>query len=201
MALIPKEPGDIKVAKFKITYAGEHDTKELYKLIHEWLKDHEWQEIQTGNPSDWHEIMYHERVSPSGMTDRWIWWRLEKFSKNRYYKYTINIDFLMLGMSKAQIVHEGRKVKCDNGEINIEIDVKIKLDYKGEWSKHKILTHFRNIFPKRIFKTDLDNHEKELWRETYDLQGAIKKYLHLRGFLAQMEVEPFFISREYAIGK
>ncbi|MEA3430761.1 MAG: hypothetical protein U9R08_05790 [Nanoarchaeota archaeon] len=200
MALLPKNVKGSTVAKFKVTYAGNFNLKELYKLIHEWLKDHYWQEIQMGSVGDKHEIFYHDRTAPSGRKDVWIWWRLERFSGNRYYKYTLNIDYLGLGLAKNQIVHNGRKIKCDDGEINVEVTAKIELDYKNEWSKNKILSSFRNMFPLRIFKADIDSHETELWREAYDLQGWVKKYLHLKGFLAQMEVEPFFVSREYSKG-
>lgn len=200
MALLPIKATPLDVVKFKITYAGDFDLKELYKLIHEWLKDNYWEDIQSGKVGDCHEVFYHDRTSPSGRKDIWIWWRLQRFSGNRYYKYTINVDFLGLGLAKSQIVYKGQKVKCDNGEINVEITAKVHLDYKNEWSKNKLLTSFKNMFPKRIFKADLDSKETELWRESYDLQGTIKKYLHLKGFLAQMEVEPFFVSREYSIG-
>ena len=198
--LLPKKISKIGITKFKVTYAGEFNFKELYKLMHEWLKDNYWQDIQTGSVGEMHEIMYHERVGPSGLKDIWIWWRLEKFPKNRYYKFTLDIDFLILAMGKTQVVSKGRKVKCDNGEVNIDINAQMHLDYKGEWSKNWMLRYFRNAFPERIFKQDIEKHWFEMYREAYDLQGTIKKYLHLKGFLTQMEVEPFFVSREYSIG-
>lgn len=200
-AILPKKPGDLDIGKFKVTYAGEHDTKELYKLIHEWLKDNHWQDVQTGALGDMHEIMYHDRTGPSGRNDVWIWWRLEKPSKNSYYKFEMNVDFLLIGMAKTQIVYEGRKIKCDEGELNIEVTAKIVIDPGKKWENHPILKGLNWWFARRLLKNDFDNKETELWRQAYDLQGAIKKYLHLRGFLAQMKVEPFFPSREYAIGK
>ena len=202
-ALLPRwskiSPRDVG-AKFKVNYKGEFNMKELYKLMHEWLKDFYWQEVQQGKIGDCHEIMYHDRVGPSGLKDVWVWWRMEKIAPNSYYKYTMEIDFLILGMKKTQVVHKGKKVKCDDGEVVIEINARMWLDVKGEWSKNPILRTFRNLFPERIYKKDIEAHEGELWREAYDFQGVIKKYLHLRGFLAQMEVEPFFVSREYSIG-
>jgi len=197
--LLPLKVNKIPITTLKVTYGGDFDLKELYKLVHEWLKDNNWKDVQSGK-DDQHEVLYHERSGASGVRDMWIWWRLQKLSSNSYYKYTLNVDYLVIGMGKNQIVHKGRKVKCDNGELNIDISVTMHLDYKGQWSKNWLLRYFMNVFPQRIFKGDIDNHFMEGYYEAYDLQGTIKKYLHLKGFLAQMEVEPFFESKEYSIG-
>ncbi|MBW3015073.1 hypothetical protein KY330_01500 [Candidatus Woesearchaeota archaeon] len=188
--------GKYQVAKLGVTYNGVFNLKELYKLIHEWLKDADWQDKWDANKEMPHEIMYHERTGISGLKDMWIWWRLKKASPNKYYWYELDINYLVLAVKKTEIVHEGKKVKSDVGEVVIDIIATLMLNQK-EWDKHPILKMFRYWFPERVFKEDLEAHKKELYDEAYKLQGAIKKFLHLKGFLSEMEVEPFTPSLVY----
>lgn len=185
----------VEVPTLKITFAGLFDMKELYKLIHEWLKDGEWRDSE-GSDDLYHEILYHERISISGSKDFWIWWRMKKPSGSNYYYYTLDINFLILGMTTSEVIHNGQKVKAHNGEVNIDITAKMNLDQEF-FDKSIFLRPFKYWFPERIFKKDIESHYDELYREAYNLQGTIKKFLQLKGFLAKMEVEPFSPSLRY----
>ena len=84
-------------------------------------------------------------------------------------------------------MHEGQKYKVNWGEIELTFTAWVDLDYKGEWEKSSILKHFDNLFRKRIYHSNINIHKKELREEIYELQGFVKDYLELKGFLSPFE--------------
>lgn len=115
------------VPTLKINFKGLFDMKELYKLIHEWLKDADWTDIEETDDFA-HEVLYHERIGISGLKDLWIWWKMKKASGNKYYSYSMDINFLIIAMGTSEVIYNGQKVKAHDAEVVIEISPKIVLD-------------------------------------------------------------------------
>jgi len=173
----------------RVKHRGFFHMKQLYTMIHEWLVENEY---ATRSDADFPEEYYLFRENQESGDESWIWWRLEKVpTGNTYYRYVLDIDFHLLLMREAQVLHQGKKFKTNWGEVEIKIWAKLEGDYQGKWRKHFLLKHLEELFRKRIFKSSFEMHKNEFYREVYRLQNAIKEYLKLRTYLPEPE-EKFF---------
>jgi hypothetical protein len=190
----------ILASDFRVKFKDVFDMKNFYKMIHDWLIEYDWED-QKGD-KDHFETYYLEKIGAKGEKEHVIWWRLEKIpSKNSYYKYILELLYHTVALKNTEIVVEGKKLKVNKGEIETKIRTYVELDYEGKWSHHPVLNMFKDIFRERIFKADLESHKRELYRESFILQGAMKKYLKLKGFLPEYRLEPFRPAEAYPTHK
>ena len=180
-------------AKFRIKYRDVFHLKQLYKTLYEWLRDKEWKDLNE-EISNHFETLYLERTDIYNNREYWIWWRLYNFpeeSSNSFFRYRMDVDFHCVYIQDIEILHEGKKIQCQKGEVEIKILAFLEYDYAQKWSKHPILTRMKELMIERVMHHDIDNHKKRLYRDAYFFQGAIKKYLLLKGFLPELELESF----------
>src|SRR3989338_303411 len=188
----------ILAAQFRIKHKDIFNMKELYTFMHEWVKEHQWLDIQDDTEGDAHESFYFDKTDLYGNKEMWIWWRMWQFpdgepvdTTNSFYKWRLDIDIHVLHLKETEIMHKGKKVKTDSGEVEIKIWAWIELDYNGDWSKHPILRFLIHVFHLRIYHHELDKHKHELYRLAYNYQNYIKKFLRLRTWLPQYEKDEF----------
>ncbi|MBT4651673.1 hypothetical protein HOC13_04080 [Candidatus Woesearchaeota archaeon] len=184
----------VKVARYRVKFNDVFDMKAFYESLHEWCKEYDWIDEEDG--FDHYETLYLDKTDMNGMKEMWIKWRPSKIpTANSYYKYHLDFDYHVVGMSKKEIIHQGHKKKIDKGEVEIYITAQMELDYTGTWSSHPILKYFNKLFPERIFRKELfEQHKKELYREAYALQRFIKEWLKLKRYLPYEEAKSFFPS-------
>ena len=134
--------------------------------------------------------MYSENVFQKGIhyggKELWVWWRFQKNIEGKYsgyFKCFLDIDFHGAYLQNVEIMHQGKKVKVDDGEVEIFFRPKIEGDYTGQWRDHWFLKHFQDIYEQRILSADIEKFEKNLWRETYRIQSKIKAFLNLKTFI------------------
>ncbi|MBR9699660.1 hypothetical protein GOV09_04345, partial [Candidatus Woesearchaeota archaeon] len=186
-----------EVTPFKVKYNDVFHLKNLYVMMHEYLVDEGWygDDGLGDSPSNTHrdiEKLYmerhHQKSTHKGGMELWLWWRMKKHpfggKVQGYYQYHLDIDFHGMYMQKIEIMHQGKKLNVDKGELEIFFRPKlVRLPAGDKWADHWFMKHFQGIYEKRIMSTDFDKLEKELWREAYRLQGTIKAYLNLRNFI------------------
>ena len=200
---VPPEEQVIRtVEPFKVKYNDIFHLKNLYIMMHEYLADEGWtgEGGAADTPSNTHrdiEKLYmerhHQKALHRGDMEMWIWWRLRKhpvLKEQGYYTYRLDIDFHGMYIKNVEIMHQGKKLTVNKGEMEIEFRPKIiRTDTAKKWKKHWFLRFFTDIYEKRLMSQDLDKFEKELWREAYRLQAVVKAYLNLRNFIPV--AEPF----------
>jgi len=180
----------LEATYFRVKYRDYFDMRQLYLTMHEWLVQEEY---ATREDYTFPETYYMHRETLQSGNEGWIWWRLRKVpNKNTYYRYTLDVDFHILMMRDAEIMHEGRKVKTNWGEVEVKIWAKLEGDYEKKWRKSPIMKHFEDLFRQRIFFKDFQMHKIEFYREAYRFQEFIKTYLKLRTYLPEVENEKFF---------
>lgn len=190
----------ILCAKWRVKHRDIFDMKALYKLLHEWIKEKDWIDFQDDSAvGDQHENLYLDKTGLHGDKELWIWWRVWNWPDirhtNSFFRYHIDFDFHCVYMQDTEVMFRGKKVKTNKGEVELKTWAWIEMDYNGEWSKHPILRFFLEFFNLRIFYNDLLKHKVELYRESFRLQGIVKKFLQLKQFLPEQEVEPFHPSK------
>lgn len=203
---IKKIDNAVQAAFFSVKPRDIFSLKDFYRAIHEWLLEYGWSSVDTsGNieGKDSWETLYLERAGIEGDKEMWWWWRLQKLpTDNSYYKYHLDIDCHPLYIVNTEVVRDGKKFKCQKGEIEVKVWAYLEFDYKGEWSTHPILKIFNKVFPRRIFKKELyEDHKMELYREAYIFQDFIKRWFKIKSFLPYEEITPFFHPYSYPTWK
>lgn len=182
---VDKGEQDVLVAKLMIENEDTFHMKNLYKLIKEWLEEEGFADIYGVYGLDSvPEIFYLERLSPTGSKEHRIRWRCLKYpgGTDTYYRYFMKIDFLTLNMKSIEVMHQGYKMKTDRGDVLLNIESWLQLDYREEWGKDAFLKSpfVRRMFRNRVYKDKVEAHKVELYKITYRLQNIIKQYLKLK---------------------
>lgn len=176
---------DIKVASLEIENEETFHLKNLYKLIHDWLVEEGFKDIYGSDDNV--EIFYLEKILGTGAKEHRIWWRAYKIPNNsHYYRYFMRINFLTINMKSIEVMHQGHKMKTDRGDLIINIDSYLQLDYNRNWrgpagaKKKPFIMRFDPLFRRRVYKAQIEAYKIDLYKTTYRLQGVIKQYLKLK---------------------
>jgi len=171
---------DILVAKYEIEKEDVFHVKNLYEWMHEWLVEQGWSDTDPVGGENF-EHYYSERVHQSGMREHRIWWRVKKIpGNNQYFRYVMLINFRNLAAKKVEIVHQGKKVGTWRGDLTLEVEAWLQLDYQDKWRNHWLLGRLENLYRTRIYKDRIEQHKENLWREAYTLAAWIKQFLKMK---------------------
>jgi len=181
---LSKGEKDILVAKIYVENEETFHMKNLYKLIYEWLMEEGFTDIYgdvvgDGNP----ETFYMERILGTGAKEHRIRWRCLMNPKgSTYYRYFLKIDYTTINMKSIEVMHQGYKMKTDRGDVIINLEAWLQLDYKNEWDKTPFLNRkfIQKVFRNRIYKEQVESYKVDLYKMTYRLQNTIKQYLKLK---------------------
>ena len=191
---------EIKIEETKVKYKDVFNLKNLYVMMHEYLAEEKWfaeEGSVKGDVSKQHryiESLYLEQFYQKGLhqggKEMWIYWRLFKKPEGRYssyLRYRLNVDFHGVYLQDIEVMHQGKKVKAQKGEMEIFFNGAVQTDYRDEWKNHWFLKNFQEIYEARIISQELQKHEKQLWREIYKLTAVVKRYLDMRVFIPTPE--------------
>ena len=191
--LEPLYIGDLP--EFKVKYKDVFHLKNLYVMMHEYLQEEQFLDLDGDHA--YIETLYLEKFCQKGLhsggKEMWVYWRTYKKPETKYsgyFRYNLEIDFHMVYMRDQEVMHQGKKMKIQWGEIEIFFRPKIEVDYTGKWREHWLLKNFHKLYYQRVLNHEFDKREKELWREAYKLQGKVKNFLNLRTFIPVPE--PFW---------
>ena len=186
------------VPEFRIKYSDVFSLRNLYIMLHEMLLEEGWKGVDGNSDHEDIETFYSENVYQKGIhrggKELWFWWRAYKNLEGKYSGYLRNrldIDAHVVYLQNVEVVHQGKKVTAQKGEIEMFFRARIESDYQEEkWENHWFLKHMKPIYEKKIIHAEIEKREKELWRDAYKIQSKIKQFLQLRTFMAVPE--PFF---------
>ncbi len=176
-----------------VVYEGVFHLKTVYRSAYEWIQERGWRSYENDNKF---ETLYAEERATADKK-LWMWWRLQKASltpapDNAYFHYFMNVNFLLVYLVDVEVVKDGKKIKCQRAEIDIQIKPWIELDYQDKWAKHPILKNFNRLFVERIWKNDIEKKEDRLLGEAYQFQGMLKKMFELQAIEAPGEVKELY---------
>ncbi len=184
----------VPLPDLEIIYRDVWVMQYLYRVCHYWLFENGWEDLKGNVDHENMEVLYLERrgttFSPTHRELR-IWWRLQKrplFLGGSYYNYRMDVDFNVIQITDVEIMKDDKKIKAQHGELRIMIKPYLILEREKSWEKQAILKYIDTYFKSRILKRAIEDHLKEVYRESYRFQGMIKKYLELKTFLPEMEV-------------
>lgn len=186
------------VPEFRVKYSDVFSLRNLYIMLHELLLEEGWHGNEGAADHEDIETLYSENVYQRGIhrggKELWFWWRASKFPEGKYSSYLKNfldIDAHVVYLQNVEVVHQGKKINAQRGEIELFFRARIESDYGHEkWENHWFLKYMKPIYEKKILLKEIEKREKELYRDVYRVQAKIKQYLQLRTFIPVPE--PFF---------
>lgn len=180
----------------RVKYKDIFDMKAFYTDLREYLLEMKWQDHHEG--LDHWEIYYGERVDQSKAKEIWIHWRIKKkpdgLPKITYYQ---DLEFHVLGLTDAEVIRDGMKLKANKGEMELKIWAYLIQDYISEFEKHWFLKEFSQLFQKRIYRREIEQQKKQLYQEVYALQNFIKQWLKMKRYLPYEETRSFYPSQAW----
>ena len=186
-----------EIPEFRIKYKDVFSLKNLYTMLHEMLLEEGWWGFNTSETTPGYELhadletLYSENVFQKGIhvggKEIWVWWRSKRAGPagkyHGYFRDLLDIDWHAAWLQETEIVHQGKKIHVQHGDLELFFRARIEGDYTGEWEKHRLLKHFQNIYEKRIMHQDIEKREKELWRDVYRIASKVKTFLNLRTYI------------------
>ncbi len=163
-------------------------------MLHHLLVEEGWRGTDADPDLADAEILYSENVYQKGIhkggKDLWFWWRLQKQPEGKYNSYFMNhleIDVHVVYLQNVEVIHQGKKITVQKGEIEIMLRSKMETDYQHHWAHHWLLKHFQKVFETKFVGPMLYKREKDLWQDAYKIQSRLKQYLNLRDYMAVSE--------------
>jgi len=158
----------IIVDAMKLGYKGLFDATELYKMIDAYFRERAYTK---------HELRAYEHVYPSGKQVEVIKEPYRKISD--YAKYVIRISLIMSNVKEVVVEKDGVKVKLNQGDVEIQFDGFLEMDYEHRWEKSPFFYFLRAVFDQFVFKVHTERFEAGLVEEVNDLHSQVKAFLNL----------------------
>jgi len=180
-------------SKLRVKYKDIFDLKQFYDDLHEWLLEYGWGDPDEGGGEHW-ETCYGERLSKGGAREIWINWRVSKKAEGAPITYHMYFYFHCLGIMDTEVVKNGKKIKVNKGEVELNINGYLEKNYLKDLEKSPIIKPFIKLFNNRVYQSTIDQRKKELYQEMYVMQNWIKQWFKLKRHLPYEEVKGFFPS-------
>ena len=162
---------DYVVTDLKVGQKATFDMQQILNLIKSWFTLHKY---------NFSENFYQDIEKEQGK-DVKIKGECDRLA-NDYVKYVIEFDLAVKELKTVNMTNNGRKIKLDNGTIELSIRSYLKRDYSDSLENKPILKFFRAIYDKFIIGDKFRELEKELKDETYGFYNEIKSFLNLHRF-------------------
>ncbi len=152
----------------KVRHVGIFDFKEVYRICYEWF-------INEGY--DVAEKNYTEKIQQRGKEIEIEWLALRKVSD--YFRFQIKSRWHILGMNDVEVEENGRRLKMNQGDLEIRFTVILEKDYKHRWESNKFFKTLRKVYDKYVLKARILKYEEKLFAELNDLVSQVKAKLAL----------------------
>lgn len=154
-----------------VKYGGIFSFKDFYQFCHDWLTE------ETG--LDVAENKYEEKIS-GDLKNINVEWTGEK-KVTDYFKFEVKVGFKITGLTKVEVVQDGRKVQTNKGAVKISVKGILVRDYEGKFETNAFQKFLRSIYEKWVITSRIEQMEEELIGSCDDFLGQAKAYLDLEG--------------------
>jgi len=155
----------------KIKYDGIFSFQNFYQFCYLYIKE----EMGFGIV----ENSYSEKIKGDSK-DISIKWSGNQ-EVNDYFKYSITINFQIIGLKNVEIEKDGQREMTNKGSIEISIKGSLILDYNGEYETKPIMRFLRGIYNKWIIPSKIESLASKLAESCDNFLGQAKAYLALEG--------------------
>ena len=154
----------------KIKQKGIFDFRKLYNFSYDLLRE-EGYRIQEKN--------YTEGIVGDNKKTEIKWIALKKVSD--YFRYMIQVDWLVLNMKNVEVQREGKKIKMNSGEVELRIKGILIKDYEHKWEDNPFFKILRGIYDRYLIRSRVEKYEDNVLDETEEFAAQVKAYLAIEG--------------------
>lgn len=156
-----------KLVVRKLSYEGLFNYKDIFRIMDFWLRDKFYDKYERRSEE------FHTDRGTQIVTEFKPW---KKYTD--YYKGILKIEFLVMDMHDVEIERNGKKVKMNEGRIDIKISAYFIPDYEHWWMKpmHYFL---RDIFERFVYWYITRKYQGMVIDHANDLYHHINTYLNI----------------------
>jgi hypothetical protein len=155
----------------KLGYSGLFNATELYKLIDYYFRERAYTK---------HELRNYEHVYPAGKQIEVV---MEPYRKiTDYAKYVVRVTIVMQNVKEVTVERDRKKEKLNQGEVEVQFDGFLELDYEHRWEKKPLFYFLRTIFDQYVYKIHTERYESGLATEVNDLKEQVRAFLNLNRY-------------------
>jgi len=157
-----------KVYGGKINHTGIFNFKDYYSFASNWLKQEGYNLV---------EKKYAEEITGDTKKLEIVWEAKKKISD--YFKFVIKITIMPFNLKSVEIQREGKKIKTNQGGIEIRMQAILVKDYEHKWEDRPIWKFLRGIYDRYIITSRISSYENKLKEEIEEFSAQTKSFLVL----------------------
>ena len=148
----------------KIRHVGILELGVFYTWLQRWFAfELSWK--------DTNEKHYREVILPDGAKNIEMKWEIKK-DVSSYFKYVVEVEFLLVAISDSEIQTEGKRRKVQKGDFEIGITAYVETDPEKVGKKGSA---FSKIFEGLLLRKRIDQHKIQLFEKVTKLSDEVKE--------------------------
>ncbi len=155
----------------KVKYNGIMNFSEFYKFCYAWLTDEVGLNVV--------EEKYSEKISGDAKNIDIVWTGSKKITD--YFKEEIKVVFQILNLTKIEIVKDGKKIKANNGSVEVKIKGTLIRDYEGKFETTSSKKFLRSIYEKWVIPSRINEFEEKIIGDCDEFLSQAKAFLEIEG--------------------
>jgi len=155
----------------KMKYEGLWDFKEFYKFCYQWLVEEMHLDVI--------EDKYSEKITGDSKGIKIEWTGKRKVTD--YFQFSVSVKFEIIGLINVEITKDGRKVKMNNGLVEMKVKGSLIRDYDGKFEKTASRKFMRSIYEKWVIPSRINQFEEKLVSDCDEYLAQAKAFLDLEG--------------------
>lgn len=172
----------ITVADYYVNFKDVFSMENVYKLMREWFVEEGY---TSGKDSEFPEVFFLEKEGQAGK-EMWIRWRFTKSPMggrmSDFWRFDFDVDVHVLTLTKTEIVLGDKKVKADNGEVEVQVKTNLVMSWAKKIKKNPLLAPFKQIVKRYFLLKTQKRLESELYKEAYAFRDALNNFFKIENF-------------------
>ena len=156
----------------KTKYDGIFDFREFYRFCYDWLLTETDLDIIT-------ETKYSEKIEGNSKNIDVEWKGSKEITD--YFRFDVKVEFRIIGLTKVELNNDGRKIKTNNGSVEMKIKGELVRDYKGQFEMTASRKFMRSIYEKWIIPARIEEFEARIAGYCDEFLSQAKAFLDLEG--------------------
>ena len=125
------------------------------------------------------EDKYSEKITGDSKGIKIEWTGKRKVTD--YFQFSVSVKFEIIGLINVEITKDGRKVKMNNGLVEMKVKGSLIRDYDGKFEKTASRKFMRSIYEKWIIPSRINQFEEKLVSDCDEYLAQAKAFLDLEG--------------------